>query len=139
MALPQSLTQLAELLGLHVSDIEVNCFYCDRTLTFHEKILFVYSDLNLFWRGHVCYAGCQSCLRAVSRLEFVTFYEKLVSPREAEAELRVPFRELDIRCVKCYRYLNYTEKHDVLTSNENVAIVRGAARALCILCKIGLG
>lgn len=138
MALPQSLGELSELLELTLICIPVTCYYCEKVCTLQDKVLFSFSELSLFWNNNVYYISCQSCLRAAARLEFLMYYQDLQSTREIEALFRKPFRELKIRCLCCYRYLNLTEKQDVVSSNENVALVRGEPRALCVLCKIGV-
>lgn len=138
MALPQSLHELSELFELPIVHIPVTCYYCSCNLTFPDKVLFAFSGLALHWHNLVYYASCQACLRGVARLDFLTGYEDLKGPREIERIFSKPFRDLRIRCFGCYRHLNLTEKEDVLTTNENVAIVRGEPKALCILCKIGV-
>lgn len=138
MALPQSLGELVELLELTLNDLPVTCYYCQKNLPFHDKILFMFSDLALYWEENVYSASCWSCLKGVARLEFLTGYEDLKSTREIELIFGKPFGELNIRCYGCYRFLNVIEKLDVVSANESVAIVRSRPRALCSLCKIGV-
>ncbi|AHJ81396.1 putative E6 oncogenic protein [Eptesicus serotinus papillomavirus 3] len=139
MALPQSLRALQEYLGVEsLGDLLCTCIYCGKFLTYADKVLYDHSGLHVVWHEGAYFASCLCCLKTNARLEFMTYFERVISVEQAERREGVPLTQIKIRCLKCLRELNHVEKCDIICSNADCFIVRGGIRTVCIVCKIGL-
>ncbi|AHJ81384.1 putative E6 oncogenic protein [Eptesicus serotinus papillomavirus 1] len=139
MALPQSLRALQEYLGLeNLSDLLCTCMYCGRYLSYADKVLFDHSGLKIFWQDGAFFGSCYCCVRATARVEFMSFFDRVVTVQQAERREGVPFTQIKVRCLGCLRELNHVEKCDVICSDSDCFIVRGSIRTVCVVCRIGL-
>lgn len=139
MARLHSIKELAEQLGVEVSDCVVSCFYCKRWLTYPDKILFMNAQLGLYYKDGQYFGACQPCVRVTARLDFVANYQKFISVQELIGQNSITdFLQSHVRCWACLKVLTLQEKSDVVTSGEDIALIRDQIRAKCTLCKIGL-
>lgn len=140
MAAPQSfsLKEVAESCGLTLETFFIPCFYCYKTLTYQEKIIFDYSQLLLVWKDELPYACCPGCIKISARLDFLLGYQRSV-PHQHFAELcSYPWETVVVRCLACLRKLNEAEKREIERHNLLVYSVKDGIRAHCVLCRIGL-
>lgn len=135
---PTKLKELSEFLGISVEEVLITCFYCNRWLTGPEKVLFVHSDLGIYYKDDVYYAACQACIKTACKLDFLVNYQGFISTTEAEILFASRFEDLDVRCWGCLRKLTRTEKVDVVRRRDDVAVIKDQPRSRCTLCLLGL-
>lgn len=133
-----SLKDIADSCGIPLPDYLVSCYYCNRWLTPHEKILYHHSDLLAVWQDDLPYACCQPCIRTAARVEFLTgFGRSLPCNRFGELSSQ-EWSEVVVRCIACLRKLTHVEKDDLLRNNLTIFSIRNGFRALCCLCRLGI-
>lgn len=137
MALPQSLTALAEWLGAtDLSSLLVTCYYCGNFLGWHDKILYENANLYVIWKDGGFYAVCHCCTRGTARLDFMRNFGGVYSVEEVQLQYNSSILDLTLRCVSCLRELSRQEKTDVALSAPDIYLVRDSLRVLCVVCKI---
>lgn len=132
---PESLQELADEQQVHLVDLHVQCGFCDRLLTFLEKILFESQDLGVIWRGQTPRGVCQACLFICARNEYYTFFEGDIPAETVEEVGGLPLGDLRVRCWKCYTPLTNSEKLEHIVIEEPFKRVAGKIRGQCMVCR----
>lgn len=138
MALPQSILELALYMGKRdIQELDITCFYCGNFLTWADKILHAHCKLSIIWHSGGYYGCCHVCTLVTAKIDFMSNYERVMNVAEVELQADTHIEDLDVRCVKCLRLLNRTEKRDVALSDPDIFLIRGTFRTLCVVCRVG--
>lgn len=139
MAQPQSLDALAAWLGHGTIDnVLITCYFCGTYLTFADKVLFDNARLQLLWNDGAYYACCFKCTVTTSRLEFMVHFEGVFTTEEFQLQQECRIEDVTVRCVKCLREFTRGEKRDLTLNNQDIFLVRGGVRSLCVVCQVGV-
>ena len=133
--LPQSVTELANLLQIPLEDILIPCNFCNSFLTFLELCEFDAKFLTLIWKDNLVFGCCRVCCTASAFYEFQLFYEQTVIGRQIEVVEQKSIFDISVRCHHCLRLLNQIEKLDICGRQQPFHKVRHNWKGLCKLCK----
>lgn len=126
-----SLWRYAQAFGTTVLELEIVCNFCKERLTAGDKAYFDFCDLSLIVKPEGVYATCETCLKAVSAVDFCNHLLYSVPA----PQLGSYFFDCQIRCQTCCRILTPHEKAELWNSRSLVHKVGEKWRALCRLCK----
>lgn len=135
--LPGNLSELCQFLGTTIENVVLPCFFCHKALGYLDKIIFMHSDLTIYWQNNTAHGTCYACIAICCKIEFVTFFERYAPVAEIEQRFGCNFVDLPIRCITCLRPLTRIEKTDIRDNAEHIFIIGGLARAQCMICRIG--
>ncbi|ADG21984.1 E6 [Bettongia penicillata papillomavirus 1] len=137
LALPRSLRELGNLLGLNPYEIPITCIFCKNELTELDKYDFERKNFNLHWTGFCCKAICIDCCLAAAKEDFIFHFEERADVFNLyDRGFSLLF--LDSCCVLCLKQLDLSERLSHTWCQLPLYCVRGQWRGYCDFCKDGL-
>nr|WJJ59298.1 MAG: E6 protein [Leptonychotes weddellii papillomavirus 13] len=137
MEYPKSVQGLLNTFELSLSDLNLCCVWCVRTLSRRELILFDYKDLCLVWRKGIPFGVCDPCLRGAAKVNLWRHFDRSVYISTLEDELNTAIGDLKIRCAGCYKPLAPEEKLLMVEEGRRVHCIGEQWRGVCIGCRRG--
>nr|AYA94326.1 MAG: E6 protein [Human papillomavirus] len=120
--------------GLSLFDVTLPCIFCKHDLSFVALADFHAKTLQLLHKDDGCYACCAECLRLSAKFEIENHFQCCVDARFFTTICEKPLHEITVRCLECYRLLDYIEKFDCCAADSPFCLVRGRWRNLCRHC-----
>lgn len=133
-----NLKDVAESVGLTLADYMIACYYCQRWLTVHEKLLYVHAELLVVWKEDCPYACCQYCIRTGAKVDFLTGFSRSIAASRFGEICSDSWEDIILRCLVCLRKLTAVEKGDIQANNSTIFLIKNGFRAPCALCRLGL-
>lgn len=132
---PIRLDEYCKRLGVSFFDVTLPCLFCKFTLTVQDLASFYSKDLCLVWRGKNCFACCTPCLKLCAKYEQENYSRCIVSGYCIEGLLNISLCNLLVRCLYCFKKLDYAEKIDCCVGDLPFCLIRHHWRNCCRLCK----
>uniref|UniRef100_A0AAU6S4U0 Protein E6 n=1 Tax=Rhinolophus ferrumequinum papillomavirus 2 TaxID=3140014 RepID=A0AAU6S4U0_9PAPI len=132
------LKQIADSCGIPLHEYLISCFYCNKWLTTHEKLLYQHAELLVVWKDDLPFACCYHCILVGARVDFLTGFSRSVPVSRFGEVCSHHWDTVTVRCIRCLRKLNPHEKGDIVSNNQTIFVIKGGFRALCCLCKVGV-
>lgn len=132
---PTSLDEYCTVFGISFFNLQLRCVFCKHWVSLQALADFFVKTLSLVWKNNICYACCSQCLRLIAKYESEHFTRCEVTGEVLQFIVKEPFSEIVIRCLQCYKKLDYAEKIDCCHAGIKFCLVRSHWRSLCRNCK----
>lgn len=132
---PTRLDEYCRVTGITFFDCQLPCLFCKFNLTLQDLANFYTKELCLVWRNNQCFASCAKCLRLCAKFENENYVRCTVKACNLESLLRVPLSNILVRCLYCFKKLDFAEKLDCCNADLPFYLVRHHWRNCCRLCR----
>ena len=132
---PQTIADLARVLGIPLEDALVPCNFCKKFLTYLEAVEFDVKQLCLIWKEDLVFGCCRCCCVASATFEFDNYLNDSVVGWAIEDKEKKPLSEIIVRCRHCMKKLDQIEKLDICGRSLLFYKVRRGWKGLCRQCK----
>lgn len=132
---PTSIDEYCKKLDVSFFDVKIPCLFCNFDLSLLDLAGFVNKVLSLVWRNNKCFACCTLCLRLAAKYERENYMRCIVTGRALEHLVKEPLSQIIVRCLYCYRKLDYIEKLDCCFADLPFYLVRYYWRNCCRNCR----
>ena len=133
-SLPTSLDDYCKVFRVSFFDVRLQCVFCKRFLCLQELADFHVKHLSLIWKGCSCYSSCSNCLKLIARYEFENHCQCTVKSDLFEDVVNKKLKDVIVRCLYCYKLLDFIEKFDCCCRGLDFSLVRGHWRNCCRIC-----
>lgn len=134
-ATPTRLDEYCKTYGITFFDLQIPCLFCRFKLQLQDLADFYCKDLSLVWRDSVCFACCCKCLRLCAKFEKENYSRCVVKGCNLEGLVQKPLTEILVRCLFCFRKLDYSEKIDCCIKELPFCLIRHHWRNICRFCR----
>nr|WCG92589.1 E6 [Dyodeltapapillomavirus sp.]WGU21309.1 E6 [Firstpapillomavirinae PV-HMU-2] len=131
---PCSVEGLCAEFKISVADLNINCIFCNKTLTEPDIWSYCFKDFKVVWRKGFPYASCWTCIELQATVDLWRNYECSAYGSTVEEQEGERLEELYIRCCGCLKLLNRIEKAEHITARRHFHRVRGLWRGICLHC-----
>ena len=131
---PTNLEDYCKLYNCSLFDLSFACVFCKHKIDYLGLAEFHHKTLNLLYKDSVGYACCSPCLKLTAKYELEQFYRCSVDAKCIEFVCKQPLKDITVRCLICYRLLDYLEKYDCVVSDLPFVLVRHHWRNYCRFC-----
>lgn len=133
-SLPTSLDEYCRVFHISFFDVKLQCVFCKHFINLQELADFYSKHLSLIWKGCLCFGSCNACLRLIAKFELENHFQCSVRGIFLEDLVNKKLKNIIVRCMVCYKLLDYMEKFDCCCRNLDFVLVRGHWRNICRLC-----
>lgn len=131
---PRRLDDYCRVFQIDFFNLHLRCVFCNFYVNLQDLASFFLKQLSLIWKDNQCYACCTACVKHSARYEAQLYCRCVVNARNIESLLRIPLKDIVIRCLLCYSLLDYLEKIDNICQGEELYLVRSTWRGYCRAC-----
>lgn len=110
------------------------CVFCKHKVDYLGLAEFHHKTLNLLYKDNVPYVCCSPCLKLTAKYELQQYYRCSVDAACIEFLCKQPLKDIIVRCLLCYRLLDYLEKYDCVVCDFPFVLVRHHWRNYCRFC-----
>lgn len=132
---PTSVDEYCKTFDVSFFNVKIPCLFCNFDLSLVDLAGFVNKVLSLVWRGNKCFACCIKCLKLSAKFERENFMRCTVSGEALEYLLKEPLSQIIIRCLYCYKRLDFIEKIDCCYAELPFCLIRCHWRNCCRHCR----
>ncbi|ATQ38518.1 E6 [Gammapapillomavirus 22] len=132
---PTSLDEYCKKFEISFFDVKLPCLFCNFPLTLQDLASFATKLLSLVYRGDKCFACCTLCLKLSAKYERENYLQCVVEGRMLENLLNIPLSQILVRCLYCYKKLDFIEKVDCCIGDLPFCLVRCHWRNTCRFCR----
>ncbi|ATQ38476.1 E6 [Gammapapillomavirus 22] len=133
---PTSLDEYCKTFEISFFELKLSCLFCKHELSLQDLAGFATKILSLVWREDKCFGCCSMCLRLSAKFEREKYTQCEVQGYMLENLLNVPLSDVLVRCLYCFRRLDYIEKVDCCAANLPFSLIRSHWRNCCRLCRV---
>lgn len=133
---PTSLDEYCACFNVSFFSLKLRCVFCKHIVNLQGLADFFMKSLSLVWKNEICYACCQPCLKLIAKYEKEHFTRCTVTGEVLLFLTKKPLKDLVIRCVSCYKRLDFAEKLDCCYGDVNFFLVRNSWRSECRNCRV---
>lgn len=132
---PSKLDEYCLQKGISFFDLQIPCIFCKFPVSLQGLADFHYKDLCLVWKGDICYACCPPCLKLSANFEKENYCQCCVKWYMLESLVNTPLSEIIVRCIDCFKKLDYSEKIYCCQQNFDFFLVRCHWKNYCRICR----
>ncbi|ATQ38629.1 E6 [Gammapapillomavirus sp.] len=132
---PTSLDEYCKVKNISFFDLKIDCIFCKFEVSLQGLADFHVKDLCLLWKNGICYACCRKCLILTARYEKENYFQCCVKPELIEGVVNLPLSKLLVRCIECYKKLDYVEKVQCCLQGYDFCLIRCHWKNFCRFCK----
>lgn len=132
---PTRLDEYCKLKQLSFFELKIPCVFCKFDVSLQGLADFFMKDLCLLWKNNICFACCPPCLKLTARYERENYFQCSVKCDVIEGLLNVPLSKLTVRCIECYKKLDYVEKIQCCIQDLDFCLIRCHWKNYCRHCK----
>lgn len=133
---PTRLDEYCKLYNLSFFDLDIKCIFCKFKVSLQHLADFYCKDLSLVWKNNECFACCSPCLRLTARHEKENYFQCSVKGCMIESFLNTPLSKIVVRCIECYKKLDYMEKIQCCVQETDFCLIRCHWKNYCRFCKL---
>lgn len=132
---PTRLDEYCTANGITFFDLQIPCIFCKFLVTLQGLADFFTKELSLVWKDNDCYACCPPCLRLTAKYEQENYFQCAVKCCMLETLVNQPLSELLVRCIVCFKKLDYSEKIYCCLQNWDFYLIRCRWKNYCRFCR----
>lgn len=132
---PTTLDEYCATFGVTFFSLKLKCVFCKHIVSLQGLADFFVKHLSLVWKESICYACCPQCLKLIAKYESEHHTRCTVSGDTLSVLLKKPLSDIVIRCLQCYKRLDFAEKIDCCNADLPFCLVRDHWRSTCRNCR----
>lgn len=131
---PRSLQDFMNTYNLSLFDARLPCVFCKGYCTVVDLQEFIRKELQLVWKGGLCFAACTGCLYISAFYEHNKHLQLKIPSGLVQQVAGESVLDLNVRCVYCLAKLSREELVGSLVLGLDLYLVRHQWRGVCRLC-----
>lgn len=131
---PTNLEDFCKLYNCSFFSLKFPCVFCKHLVDYLGLAEFHHKSLSLIYKNNQCFACCSPCLKVTAKYEIEQFYRCSVDASCIEYVCKKPLADIIVRCILCYRLLDFVEKYDCVVAELPFILVRHHWRNYCRHC-----
>nr|AYA94107.1 MAG: E6 protein [Human papillomavirus] len=131
---PTNLEDYCNLHKISLFNLSLPCVFCKHNVNYVGLASFHYKQLSLIYKDNICHACCEPCLLLTAKYERERFCRCSAGVKFIETLCKKSLKDICVRCIVCYKLLDYIEKFDCTVCELPFYLIRHHWRNYCRHC-----